>query len=43
LDSIKKYICHKDFALGYLTIADFIIAERAYYFEALYPKEIVEF
>jgi hypothetical protein len=26
-----------------LTIADFVIAERAYYFETLFPKELHEF
>lgn len=29
----------KPFALGYLTIVDFIFAENLYYFETLYPNE----
>jgi len=39
LDLIQSFIGDKKWALGYLTIADFEIAEASYYFEALYPEE----
>jgi len=38
-DSIKHFIGDKQFALGYLTLVDFILAENLYYFEHLYPHE----
>ncbi len=37
LDEIKKFIGDKEFSLGYLTLADFHLAENLYYFEAIYP------
>lgn len=39
LDYIKNFIGDKQWALGYLTIADFEIAEISYYFETVYPEE----
>lgn len=39
LDSLKQFIGAKDFALGYLTLADFHLAENLYYFEAFYADE----
>jgi hypothetical protein len=39
LDYIKSFVGDKPFALGYLTIIDFILAETLYYFESLYPNE----
>jgi glutathione S-transferase len=39
LDYIQSFIGEKKWALGYLTIADFEIAEASYYFEALYADE----
>lgn len=39
LDLIQNFVGDKKWALGYLTIADFEIAEASYYFEALYPEE----
>lgn len=36
---MKKFIGDKDFAIGYLTVVDFLLAEHLYYFEALYPNE----
>ena len=39
LDLIQSFIGDKHWALGYLTIADFEIAEASYYFEALYPQD----
>ena len=38
-DLIQAFIGDKKFALGYLTIVDFEIAESSYYIAALYPKE----
>lgn len=38
-DYIKHFIGDKEFALGYLTLVDFLLAENLYYFEALYPSE----
>jgi len=39
LDYIQAFIGNNSWALGYLTLADFEIAESSYYFEALYPEE----
>lgn len=39
LDFIQNFIGDRSWALGYLTIVDFEIAEASYYFEALYPNE----
>jgi len=33
----------KKFALGYLTLVDFHLAENLYYFETLYPHEKTHF
>ena len=39
LDALKKFVGQKHFALGYLTLADFYLAEHLYMFEFLYPTE----
>lgn len=39
LDFLKDFIGEKPFAIGYLTLVDFIFAEILYYFESLYPNE----
>lgn len=39
LDYLKHFIGDKQFAVGYLTLADFLLAEHLYYFEALYPDQ----
>ena len=39
LELLNKFIGNKDFALGYLTLVDFYIAEHSYYFEALYEDQ----
>ena len=39
LNYIKDFIGDKQFALGYLTLADFYLAEQLAYFEALFPSE----
>jgi hypothetical protein len=36
---LKKFVGEKKYALGYLTLADFKIAEASYYFEKLYQKQ----
>lgn len=38
-DAIRDFVGENDFALGYLTIIDFMLAENLYYFESLYPSE----
>ena len=43
LDQLKAFIGEKQFTLGYLTLADFRIAEAAYYFEKLYEKQIGDY
>ena len=43
LDQLKAFIGEKQYVLGYLTLADFRIAEAAYYFEKLYDKQIGEY
>jgi hypothetical protein len=39
IDQIVKYIDKNNFVLGYLTLADFVVAEDSYYFEAIYPDQ----
>jgi glutathione S-transferase len=36
---LNNFIADKPFALGYLTLADFYIAEYSHYFEALYEDQ----
>lgn len=43
LEQLNKFVGEKKFVLGYLTLADFIVAEDAHYFERLYPEEIKEY
>ena len=38
-DYLKHFIGERNFALGYLTVVDFLLSEHLYYFEALYPTE----
>ena len=38
-NALKEFVGDKQFALGYLTLADFILAENLAYFEALFPTE----
>ena len=40
---LNKFIGEKDYLLGYLTLADFKIAEASYYFEKLYTEHADEF
>lgn len=39
LNYVKEFIGDKQFALGYLTLVDFYLAEQLAYFEALFPSE----
>lgn len=39
LELINKFVGEKNFVLGYLTLADFIIAEDSYYIERVFPEE----
>ena len=41
-DSLKKFVGDRQFALGYLTLVDFVIAENLYYLEGLFAKQIQE-
>jgi glutathione S-transferase len=38
-DYIRNFVGDGQFALGYLTLVDFLLAENLYYFETLYPSE----
>lgn len=40
---MKKFVGEKKYTLGYLTLADFKIAEASYYFEKLYQKQIGDY
>lgn len=35
---MNKFIGEKSYALGYLTLLDFVIAEDSNYYEALFPE-----
>lgn len=37
LEYLKNFVGEREFALGYLTLVDFILAERAYYLESVKP------
>lgn len=39
LDYLKAFVGDKQWAMGYLTLADFFLAEMLNYFEALFPTE----
>lgn len=43
LEELNKFIGEKDFLLGYLTLADFKLAEASFYFEKLYTEHAEEF
>lgn len=38
LEQLNKFVGNKRFVLGYLTLADFIVAEESHYIERLYPN-----
>ena len=37
-DKLKAFVGEKDYALGYLTLADFVISENLYLWEGLWNK-----
>jgi glutathione S-transferase len=39
LEDLNKSVGEKNFVLGYLTLADFIVAEDSHYIERVYPEE----
>jgi hypothetical protein len=39
LEELQKFVGEKKFVLGYLTLADFIVAEDSHYIERLFPEE----
>lgn len=43
LEDLQKFIGEKKFVLGYLTLADFIVAEDSHYIERLFPEEYARF
>lgn len=43
LDELSHFIGKKDYAIGYLTLVDFKLAEVSYYFEKLYPDHLKDF
>ena len=43
LEELNHFVGPKDFALGYLTLVDFKIAEISFYFEKLYTDHIKSF
>ena len=43
IEELNAFIGDKDFLLGYLTLADFRLAEASYYFEKLYSEHVDEF
>jgi len=38
LENYESFFPGKDFVLGYLTLADFVIAEASYYVEKIFPE-----
>lgn len=38
LDFIKAFVGEKSFALGYLTLVDFVLSERSYFLEEIFPE-----
>jgi hypothetical protein len=36
---LNEFVGEKGFVLGYLTLADFVVAEESHFIEALYPEE----
>lgn len=43
MEELSHFIGNKDYALGYLTLADFKLAEASYYFEKMYPDHAKNF
>lgn len=43
LDEFAKFYGQKDFALGYLTLADFYVAESSYHLEKIAPTVFAKY
>jgi glutathione S-transferase len=43
LEELQKFVGENKFALGYLTLADFIVSEDSHYIERLFPEEYAKF
>ncbi len=43
LEQLNKFVGEKQFVLGYLTLADFVVAEESHYIERLYPNDYASF
>ena len=43
LELLVKFIGDNDYVMGYLSLADFKLAEASYYFEKLYDKQYSEY
>lgn len=43
LEALNKFVGENKFALGYLTLADFVVAEDSHYIERLFPEEYKTF
>lgn len=43
LEQLKKFYGEHKYALGYLTLIDFKVAEASFYFEKLYQKQYKDY
>ena len=39
LAQLNEFVGQKDYALGYLALIDFVVAEESHFIEAMYPEE----
>ena len=39
LDQLNKFVGGKEWVMGYLTLADFVVAEHSYYIQTIYPEQ----
>ena len=39
LEQLNKFVGEKSFVLGYLSLADFVVAEDSHYIERVFPEE----
>ena len=42
-EKLEKFLSSKKYVMGYLTLADFYVAEGSFYFQLLYPEEYGKF
>jgi glutathione S-transferase len=43
LELLEKFVGEKEFVLGYLTLADFVVAEESNYIERLFPEDFKKY